>query len=264
MSLPISGPNDQMAEKFWFLKECKLFQKLGAEQIRLLESKSQMRTFDRKSLVYLPEDNSDSVLLLISGRIRIYHLTADGKEAVLGFVDPREIFGELAVFESGQREEFAQTMEKSSIVKIPGHVLQEMMETQADLAIGITKLMGMRRQRIERRLKSLLFRSNRERLVHLLLELAERYGKPQPNGLLLGLKLSHQELANIIGSTRETVTVLLGELQDEGHVEIKRRQLILKKPNRLAESIDMTSFKIPSLEDQTGSPQVASKPKYGH
>ena len=98
--------------------------------------------------------------------------------------------------------------------------------------------MGLRRQSVERRLKSLLFRSNRERLVHLLLELAEKYGHPTPEGTLIGIKLSHQDLASMIGSTRETVTVLLGELQAAGDLTIKRRQIILTQLDRLAACID--------------------------
>jgi CRP/FNR family transcriptional regulator, cyclic AMP receptor protein len=87
-------------------------------------------------------------------------------------------------------------------------------------------------------LKSLLFRSNRDRLIHFLLELAEKYGQRTPEGVLLGIKLSHQDLAGVIGSTRETVTVLLGELQREGRLSVKRRQVIVKDLARLAASID--------------------------
>ncbi|MDB4743717.1 Crp/Fnr family transcriptional regulator [Planctomicrobium sp.] len=119
------------------------------------------------------------------------------------------------------------------------------MESHANVAVGVTKLMGFRRRRVERRLKSLLFRSNRERLIHLLLELADQYGTSTPNGVRLGIKLSHQELASIIGSTRETVTVVLGELQSEGSIAIVKRQIILKTMERLAKSIDSTVPNVP-------------------
>jgi CRP-like cAMP-binding protein len=117
--------------------------------------------------------------------------------------------------------------------------------------------MGLRRQRVERRLKSLLFRSNRERLIYLLLELAEKYGRTNPDGLLIGIKLSHQELANMIGSTRETVTVLLGELQSEGLLAIQRRQVILRNPTRLADSIDVPA---PTLPTPQGTEPPSRRP----
>lgn len=98
-------------------------------------------------------------------------------------------------------------------------------------------MIGWRRRRIERRLKGLLFRSNRKRLIHLLLELAEDYGRGVPEGVLITLGLSHQELAAVIGATRETVTVLLGELQLEGFLSVKRRKLVVKALERLAQEV---------------------------
>ena len=226
-----------MSEKFWYLKSCNLFERLTSEQIEQVEARSKSREFAKNSLIYLPSDRSDSVLLLTSGRVKIYHITAEGKQAVLAFIDPGELFGELAVFESGQRDEFAETMQASTLVMIPSHVIQRLMEAHPGVSLGITRLMGLRRQRIERRLKALLFHSNRERLVHLLLELAEKYGRPTEQGLLIGIKLSHQDLASVIGSTRETVTVLLGELAAERQLIVRRRQIILTEIEQMAASI---------------------------
>ena len=103
-------------------------------------------------------------------------------------------------------------------------------------------------------MKSLLFRSNRERLVHLLLELVEKYGRRTPEGIQVGIKLSHQELANVIGSTRETVTVLLGELQDEGSLMIRRRQILITNMSRLASAIDSPPPAIPDHTPRNSAP----------
>lgn len=227
-----------MSEKLWHLKSCQLFERLTDDQAAQLEHRAQSRMFKRGELIYLPSDRSNSVLLVASGRVKLYHITSDGKQALLGFIDPGEVFGELAVFEAGEREEFAEAMEKSLVILIPREILQDIMEAHSHVTLGVTKLMGLRRRRLERRLKSLLFRSNRERLVHLLLELAEKYGQKQTDGIHLGIKLSHQEMANVIGSTRETVTVLLGELQDEGNLLVKRRQVIITNLPQLAAVID--------------------------
>ncbi len=234
-----------MDEKYWYLKRCELFERLDGTQIARLEAQSQVRVFERKSLVYLPDDESDSVLLLVSGRVRIYHITTEGKEALLAFIDPGELFGELTIIGQSQREEFAETMEKSQIVKIPAAAIREVMDENPEVTMGVTKLIGLRRQRFERRLKSLMFQPNRDRLIFLLLELAERYGVPHPDGTALRIRLSHQEMANIIGSTRETVTVVLGELQQEGLLEVKRRQVILNDLDRLASSIGAAPPEIP-------------------
>ncbi len=240
-----------MDEQFWYLKNCDLFERLTPEQTERLESRSRSREFKRNSLIYLPSDLADSVLVLGTGRVKIYHLTSEGKQAVLALIDPGEVFGELAIFESGKtpREEFAETMEPSRVILIPRQEMQLLMEAHPQVSLNVTKLMGLRRKRVERRLKSLLFRSNRDRLVYLLLELAEKYGKPTVEGVVLGIKLSHQDLASIIGSTRETVTVLLGELQHEGQLTIQRRRIILTKFERLAASIDIEPPQLAHTED---------------
>ncbi|MEZ6134051.1 MAG: Crp/Fnr family transcriptional regulator [Pirellulaceae bacterium] len=113
----------------------------------------------------------------------------------------------------------------------------------------MTKLIGLRRKRIERRLKSLLFRNNRDRLTHLLTELAEQYGNATTEGIELGLRLSHQDLASIIGATRETVTTLLGEMQSEGLVKIHRQRLVVLDIPRLGASLNGNA--LPGLEKAT-------------
>lgn len=241
-----------MDEKFWYLKNCSLFESLSDDHVRRLESRAKSRSFKRGALVYVPSDLGDCVLLLISGRVKIFHNTQDGKQAVLAIIDPGELFGELAIatFEDGLREEYAETMEPSTIVLIPTEDIKRLAADHPSLSIGITKLMGLSRRRVERRLKSLLFRSNRERLVHLLFDLAEKYGKyTKDGGISLGIHLSHQELANIIGSTRETVTLVLGELQAEGTISISRRDIILCQAGRLAEMIEMPVPKLKTARE---------------
>ncbi len=161
--------------------------------------------------------------------------TPEGKQSILAFIEPGELFGELSLIESGNREERAEASLKSSVIAIPGDALRELMEESPQLSIGVTKLIGLRRKRVERRIRSLLFRNNRDRLTHLLVELAEQYGKATSEGIELSIRLSHQDLASIIGATRETVTTLLGEMQSEGLLIIKRQRLTLLDLRRLAQ-----------------------------
>jgi CRP-like cAMP-binding protein len=226
-------------ERFWHLKNCDLFKRLTPPQIARLEKRARYKRFERGNLIYLPSDQSDSVLFLESGRVKMYHVTPDGKQTLLAFIEPGELFGEMAaVFDLGNREEYAETMAPSDVILIPGDEMQQLMEEHAELSLGITKLISLRRRRIERRLKSLLYRTAKDRLVHLLLELAEDYGRRTNEGVLLNVKLSHQDLSSVIGSTRETVTNVISELEQEGRILVRRRQFILRNMSQLAESID--------------------------
>jgi len=228
-----------MQDKYWYLKNCDLFDRLPSDQIESIEASSKIRTYESNSLVYLPNDRSDSVFLCASGRVKIYHLTSEGKQALLAIIEPGDVFGELAVFEGGTREDFAESMEKTSVIMIPGRTIQQLMESQPSVSLSISRLMGLRRQRVERRLKSLLFRSNRERLMHVLIELAEQFGTLTERGVELSIKLSHQDYANLIGSTRETVTVTLGKLQRDGYIRMNRRQIVITKITEIAEIVDL-------------------------
>ncbi|MEZ6078873.1 MAG: Crp/Fnr family transcriptional regulator [Pirellulaceae bacterium] len=166
--------------------------------------------------------------------MQICSTTNEGKQCILALIEPGELFGELAIVDSSAREERAETVQNSTVVLLPGDHLRQLMEESPGLALGVTKLIGLRRKRVERRLRSLLFRSNRERLTQLLLDLTDQYGNATTEGVEMGIKLSHQDLASIIGATRETVTTVLGEMQSEGLLRIQRQKLILLDLPRLA------------------------------
>ncbi len=226
-----------MSGKLWFLKHCNIFERLTSEQMQRIESRSRVRSFSAHTPIYLPAEKADSVFLLAKGLAKVSHLTADGKESILGFIEPGELFGELAIFDGQERDEYVEAVASSTVVMIPTEELHRLMAENADVALGVTKLVGLRRQRIERRLKNLLFLSSRERLVHLLLDLADQFGAHSENGIRLRVRLSHQDLANLIGSTRETVTVVLGQLRSERSVACGRCKVVLTDPAKLARSV---------------------------
>jgi CRP-like cAMP-binding protein len=238
-----------MSERIDFLKRCDLFARLTADELSGLEGRSLLRKFARHSPIYVPGDPAEGVVLLTQGRVRICDFTSDGKQVILAFIEPGELFGELALVDASPREERAEAVVASTVMLLPVEALQELLDAVPELSLGITRLIGLRRRRIERRLKTLLFRSNRERLVNLLLDLAEQYGRPGPAGVALDIRLSHQDLASIIGSTREAVTIVLGELRDEGKLTMTRQSIVLTCPGRLAEQVD---------RDEPGAPDRAT------
>lgn len=237
----LTSNEDAMADKTWFLKRCDLFTSLTEHDLIELEACSRVQKYSRGTPVYLPADASHAMMLLISGRVKICSVSPDGKQGILTLIDPGQAFGELALLDSSSRGEYAEATEESVIAVIPAVEMRRLLARYPHLAVGMTKLMGVRRRRTERRLKYLLFHSNRQRLVNLLIELAEDYGKETEEGIELAVKLSHQDLASMIGSTRETVTVTLGELQREGVLIIRRRKIVLTGLSHLQASIENAS-----------------------
>ncbi|MBW3597090.1 MAG: Crp/Fnr family transcriptional regulator [Planctomycetes bacterium] len=224
-----------MPERLWYLKNCQLFERLTEEQLARLEQRARIRRFPKNNPIYLQSQEAEGVYLLVEGRVKLCSFTPEGKQTILALIEPGELFGELALFGESRREEQAETMAASIIAMLPGDSLESLMQESPELTLGVTKLLGFRRRRIERRIKALLFRSSRDRIVHLLLDLTEQYGEPTSEGVLLSIKLSHQDLASIIGVTRETVTVLLGELQLEGLLKVSRQRIVIRDVARLAQ-----------------------------
>ena len=226
-----------MADVYWLLQNCDLLSQLNPQDIQRLETTSKTRKFKRGEPIYLPSEAADGVLVVVQGRVKLCHVTPEGKQSILNFIDAGEVFGELSLVGSLRRDEFAEAAEATTLVVIPKSEMVNLMVRYHNLQVGVTRLIGLRRQRVERRLRNLLFRSNRERVVHLLIEMSEKYGRQTENGLELNIKLSHQEIASLIGSTRETVTVMLGQLQSEGKIKIARRRITILDLGKLRHEV---------------------------
>lgn len=222
-----------MSEAIWFLKRCPLFEHLTPDECRRLESRARARSFPRRSVLYFPDEPGESVLLLTRGRVKIMAVTPDGREMIFAFIEPGELFGELAVLDVAPRSEHAEAVEDSYILAIPREEVLWLMAQRPDIAMSITKLIGLRLRRIETRLKHLLFRSIRERTLLMLMELLESHGRASGKRWEIDLRLSHQEFANLIGATRETVTLTLGQLQREGVLVVNRRRITILDRDRL-------------------------------
>lgn len=209
--------------KIWYLKRCHLFEQLTSEQAEQLERRASLRGFQKGELIYVPGDSSQAVLVVAKGRVKIKGITPEGKEFILAFVEEGELFGELALFDDGPREEFAEAAVATEILALRRDDLLRTLEQRADVVLRVTKLIGLRRKRVETRLRNLLFRSNRQRVAGLLIELLDSHGRRNGHGWDIAIPLTHQDLAGLIGATRETVTITLGQLQLDGVIRVQRK-----------------------------------------
>lgn len=214
-----------MTQSIWFLQRCSLFDHLTSDQAEHLERRALNKTFHKGEIIYFPSEPAESVLLLARGRVVIKDITPDGKESILAFIEEGEVFGELALVDETRRNEYAEAAEDSQILAVARDDLLWLIGQRPDVGLRVTKLLGLRRRRIENRLRNILFHSNRERISSLLLELLDSYGERVGDRWEIRLRLSHQELANLIGATRESVTLILGHLQLEGLIQVRRRRI---------------------------------------
>ncbi len=228
------------------LRRCDVFGSLSVDQMDRLSESCRLRKYARNASVYLPHDESRSVLLMATGRAKLSHITLAGKHSILFFLQPGDLFGEMAVCDTGDRDEYCDTLTDSAIVTIPAVELRQLMRDNADFSLAVTSLIARRRRYVERRLKSVLFATTRQKLSRILLDLARNFGEQcrsqESNGvsrtaIRITVPLSHQELGNLIGTTRETVTLTLGQLRAEGLIDADRRRIGLTNPGRLREAL---------------------------
>ncbi len=221
-----------MSEKLWYLKRCDLFERLSHKELEQVESQCRVRSYPQNSPIDLPERRGDT-FLLATGRVNIVRSERDGSSFALTSLGPGEIFGELADFHRAAANEYVETLAPTTLVMIPSDVMQQLVEAYPTVLLRRADLFGLRRQRIQRRLNELVFRSSRDRLAPWLLELAQRASERVRDGVRIRGMWSHGKLACAIGGTRGAVANALAELQDEGLISVDGRKLTLRQPGRL-------------------------------
>lgn len=225
----------QSESKLWYLQNISLFQNLPKKEMTFVEAKSTMRHPERNQYIYFPEDPSKTLYFLKSGRVKIGSVSADGKEIIKAILHPGEVFGELGVAGEEKRTDFAMALDADVIICAMSVAdMMEMMEMNPSLALRITKLIGFRLKKIERRLEALVFKDTRDRIIDFLREIAEEKGQRIGDQYFIKLKLTHQDIGNLTGTARQTVTSILNDLKNEGIINFDRSIIIINEIKRLS------------------------------
>lgn len=174
------------------------------------------------------------ILLGTRGRARLERDYAAGA-IPLGYRGSGDVLGESCLGGHDARTERAVAMEEAEIIRIPIGTARALVAADATLAQAVLNLLVTRQCEIEDRIESMLFRNVEGRLAEFLLKAAERWGVPMPRGILISAPLTHFEIAQVIGSTRETVTLTLGAFRREGLLDVAGRRLIVRDRDALAQ-----------------------------
>lgn len=229
------SPEDTPLRDVWHLRSVDWLSELPTEDLDKLQSASIARQYQGGEMVFVPENDPHELFVLERGLVRIFRLSRDGAETTFGYVAPGEAFGELAVFGDYSRESFAQATRPSRVWKIPGAVFRQLLTSHPDLVLAVTRQIGARFKRIESRIENLVFRDARSRVAHILLELAEDFGRDEAGLVVLDIDITQAELATLVGITRQTANGCLRELEQEGLLTRQGRHLALKSRDRLGE-----------------------------
>ena len=220
-------------DKLWYLKKFNLFENMEMDD---MESISKMVTdskVKKKQPIFLEGDPSETLYFLKEGRVKIIRIDESGKEITLTLLEPGEIFGELGLFDSTPRETTAIALEDSLICTMHRHDFEQMMANKPGVSFKLNKLMGIRLRHIENRIQELLFRDVPSRLARLLLRLVAQHPREMKKGLRINIKLSQQELANLIGATREMTSSTLNIFKKQNLINIESKYIYILNSNEL-------------------------------
>ncbi len=202
-----------------------------ASQDRLAESCIAL-DFRRRRFLYRAGEPADSLFVIVCGRIKLCRMEQNSdREAVIDILSEGSLFGESALYSSaGVRENCAIAYEQSRLLSIPVGAFQESMAEDGQLHNYTFRLIGQRLEHAEGRLADFALNAIPARLDRMLVEFSERYGVIEDGGVLIDIPLPHREIASIVGSTRESVTVRLNAMRREGTIDFVNRRILVKRP----------------------------------
>lgn len=219
-------PRDER-RALWYLRKIPLLEGVASEHVRALAAVVEIKEFRRRQIVYLPGDPGDHVFFIQGGRVKCSKVSREGKELTLDYHGPGEFFGELCVFDGAPREEMAEAMKNAIIAVLPRENVHELLTGDPALAFRFAQVLGQRRRHAETKLEHFVFRDVHAKLASLLLELGREYGQETEDGVKIDLKITHQEMANLIGSTRETISLALAAFKKRNLVQLLGRTVVL-------------------------------------
>lgn len=185
------------------------------------------RAFSRDSLIFQAGSPGDHVYFLETGRAKIYHLSVTGKEILLWFCLPGEIFGLAEVCHGGGRQVYAEACETSQVLCIRQEDFKAFLETHPAAALLVTDVLACRLRNLGNVIQSLVASDVNERVAQLIVRLAAAHGRRAANGdFYLDIRLTHQEMANMIGTTRQSVTSALNKFRRLGVLAVDDRHCI--------------------------------------
>src|SRR3712207_2267015 len=185
--------------------------------------RSAERRFGARDTIFAPGDPDGQLYFLLDGTVRLYKIYGDFKEATVALLKDGGVFGELTLEEAPCQSVFAEAVTDARVAVVRKSVLAEVIRRRPGFAMKLLFSFSERLKQSDEMIESLLNREVSARLATLLLNLGDRFGESEGSGTVLNVRLTHQDLANMIVSTREAVSKVMSEFQRDGLIEVDRK-----------------------------------------
>lgn len=214
-----------MAEKtkIWYLQNFNLLKGMDESTMEMMDQNSKMTKSSKREIIYFPEERSDTIYMLKEGKVKISRVSEDGKKMTLQLIGSGEIFGESAILGQEKRENIAEVVEDAVICSINRTMFQELLANNPKMNLSINKFIGLRIRKIQAHVEDLVFKDAKERVVAFLERYTKTFGKKMIDGWMVRPFLTHQEIADLTATSRQTVNTILNELVNNQEIKYTRR-----------------------------------------
>lgn len=210
-----------------FLRQVPLFKRLDEAQLVALAALVVQRRFAKGEMIILAEAEGDALFVIEQGQVKVSLIHEDGREVILSFLGPGEVFGELSLLDGKPRSATVTATAPTSLLMLRRSDFLRLLAGIPQIAVALLEELAERLRRTDQQLEGLALFNVASRLSRTLLRLALERGVEIPEGFALEDPPTHQQLANMTGSTRETVSRVLKQLESQGYIARHGGQIVI-------------------------------------
>jgi CRP/FNR family transcriptional regulator len=210
-----------------YLKRIYLFSGLGDDELGEIASLILERKYQKGRIIFMEGEPGEAIYFLKTGLIKVSKQDGEGREHTLHYVNPGDVFGEVVLFDAGGYPATAEVVENAEVGLIRNRDMDRLLLKNPKTTLEMLKIMARRLRNAQQQIMELALKDTTRRLAGLLLKLAEEHGIMKNNGVLICLPLTNQELANLVGTSRETVNRILSEFRRRKAVAISKQEGIV-------------------------------------
>ena len=219
------------------LKDLSVFSLLSGDEIQSICQNGYLKEYRRGEIIFFENDSEKKLYLLVDGQVKLSMLSSEGREKVMTILQAGDIFGEISLFDHDPHPLTAEVLEKARLMILDWNDLEEIIMEQPRLALKIIEALSKKTRLLTSQVRDLVFHDAKGRLANLLIRFANDFGQEVEEGKMIEIILTHQEIANLLGVSRVTVTKTLNKLIDEEIIKIKERKIYILDDEKLNELV---------------------------
>ncbi len=210
-----------------------LFSALEPDDRANLAARLSRHAVRRGVTLFVEGEPGDTVFLVVAGKIKITRSAPDGRENLIAVLGPGDVFGELSLFDPGPRTASATAVVATDLASLGHDDLRGLLRTRPEAAELLLRVLARRLRRTNDAMSDLVFTDVPGRVAKALLSLATQFGSAVPDGVRVDHALTQEELAQLVGASRETVNKALADFAARGWIALESRAVVLLEPQRL-------------------------------